>query len=225
MPEISIAEDLSRLGLTAKPAAVESEESDLGQGDFLRLMIAQFRNQDPFEPMDNGQFLGQLAQFGTVDGIEQLNDSFRTLTESLHTDQALQAANLVGHSVLAVSDRGFLPAEGGLSGALELSSGAENVQIDIMDASGQLIRRINLGQQPGGLLEFEWNGLKDNQERASEGNYTLSARIIRGLNAESAETLVKADIDSVNLGRFGQGLTLNLVGGDELSMNQVRRIL
>ncbi len=224
MPEISISDDLARIGLGAPPPA-DNSRGDLGQGDFLTLMIAQFRNQDPFEPMDNGEFLGQLAQFGTVEGIERLNSGFSELSQSLNTDQALQAANLVGHTVLAVSDRGYLPGEGNMLGAVELSSSAENVQIDIMDASGQLIRRIDLGQQPAGLVDFQWDGLTDGQKRASEGNYSISARVIRGVTVEGTETLVKADIASVNLGRFGQTMTLNVVGGEVLSMTQVRSIL
>ena len=95
-------------------------------------MIAQFRNQDPFEPMDNGDFLGQLAQFGTVNGIEQLNSSFYDLSESIFSEQALQAANLVGHSVLARTDTAYLEGGGVLAGAIELASSASNVQIDIM---------------------------------------------------------------------------------------------
>ncbi len=224
MPDISISDDFASIGLAAQPA-VNNSRGDLGQRDFLTLMIAQFRNQDPFEPMDNGEFLGQLAQFGTVDGIDRLNSAFVDLSETLYTDQALQAANLVGHTVLAVNDRGYLPEDGAMSGAVELSSSAANVQIDITDSSGQLIRRMELGQQPAGLLDFRWNGLTDGQERASEGNYTISARVIRGLDVESIQTLVKADIESVNLGRFGQGMTLNLAGGEVLSMSQVRRIL
>ena len=224
MPDISISDDFARIGLAAQPA-VDNSRGDLGQKDFLTLMIAQFRNQDPFEPMDNGEFLGQLAQFGTVDGIDRLNSAFVGLSETLYTDQALQAANLVGHTVLAVNDRGYLPEDGEMSGAVELSSSAANVQIDIMDSSGQLIRRMELGQQPAGLLEFQWNGQTDGQKRVSEGIYTISARVIRGSSVESTQTLVEADIESVNLGRFGQGMTLNVAGGEVLSMSQVRRIL
>ena len=224
MPELSLSNDLASLGLGPR-ATVDESDSDLGQGDFLKLMIAQFKNQDPFEPMDNGEFLGQLAQFGTVDGIEQLNRSFSQLSESLHTDQALQAANLVGHTVLAADDRAYLPEVGNLHGAVELSSSAQNVQVDIMDSSGQLIRRLNLGQQGPGMVEFQWDGMTDGNEMAVAGNYSIAARVIRGLHSESVETLVKANIQSVNLGRNGQGMTLNLDGGEVMSMNQVRRIL
>lgn len=224
MQAITLQDDLARLGLGTPPPA-EPVSGDLGQNDFLILMIAQFKNQDPFEPMDNGAFLGQLAQFGTVDGIDRLNAGFSELSASLSTDQALQAANLVGHTVLAVSDRGYLPPEGNLHGAIELSSSAENIQIDITDASGQLIRRMDLGLQAAGLVDFEWDGMTDGQELANTGNYTISARVFRGVTVEGAETMVKANIASVNLGRFGQSMTLNVAGGEVLTMNQVRSIL
>lgn len=224
MQVTSLSDDLARLGLGAPPPA-EPTTNELGQSDFLKLMIAQFRNQNPFEPLDSGAFLGQLAQFGTVDGIDRLNTGFAELSRSLSTDQALQAANLVGHTVIAESDRGFLPAEGNLWGAVELSSSAENIQIDITDASGQLIRRMELGQQSAGMVEFQWDGLTDAQKRVSEGNYTISARVIRGVTVEGVQTLIKVEIASVNLGRFGQGMTLNVAGGEVLSMSQVRSIL
>lgn len=222
--EISLSDDIARLGIGRRPE-VESTSNELGQEDFLTLMIAQFRNQDPFEPLDNGAFLGQLAQFGTVEGIERLNSGFSQLSSALGTDQALQAANLVGRTVIAASDRGYLPSEGNLSGAVELSSSAQNVQVDITDASGQLIRRIDLGQQAAGRVEFQWDGVTNDQELASEGIYSISARVFRGTNVEGIETLIKADIASVNLGRFGEPMILNMAGGEGLTMSQVRSIL
>lgn len=224
MNNISISDEFSGLGFNTQPVR-NDDEGDLGQKDFLTLMIAQFRNQDPFEPMDNGEFLGQLAQFGTVDGIDRLNSAFGQLTSSLQTDQALQASSLVGHGVLADTDRGYLPAGGGVAGAVELGSSAENIQIDISDASGQLVRRISLGQQPAGLVNFNWDGLTDKGDRAGEGQYRFAARTTRGVSVESTGTLIRADIESVNLGRFGEGMSLNLAGGEQLSMSQVRRIL
>ena len=104
------------------PPPTESGRDELGQEDFLTLMITQFRNQDPFEPMDNGDFLGQLAQFGTVNGIEQLNSSMAGLTGSIQNDQALQAASLVGRGVLAQSNAGYLPDGGQMTGAVEVIS-------------------------------------------------------------------------------------------------------
>ncbi len=87
----------------AAPPSRKSPD-ELGQEDFLTLMITQFQNQDPFEPMDNGQFLGQLAQFSTVSGIDSLNSGFAGLEGALRDEQALQAAGIL---VRRVAGYGF----------------------------------------------------------------------------------------------------------------------
>ena len=221
--EINSFDDLTGLGIN-QPTAPERSD-DLGQEQFLELMIAQFSNQDPIEPMSNGDFLGQLAQFGTVSGINELQGSFAQLTESLYSEQALQAANLVGHSVLARTNQGFVAEGGSLSGAVELSSSANSVVIDITDSSGQLVRQLDLGIQGSGTIEFQWDGRNENQEPVAPGNYRISARAGRGINVENVETLIEADVESVTLGRAGQGMVLNLPGGTALNLSQIQRIL
>ena len=94
--------DLAQLGLT-QPKAEKKKE--LGQEAFLNLMITQLKNQDPFKPLDSGEFLGQLAQFGTVSGLQDLQTKFDSLSSALVSNQALQAASLVGHTALVPSSR------------------------------------------------------------------------------------------------------------------------
>lgn len=60
---------------------------------------------------------------------------------------------------------------------------------------------------------------------APAGNYQVTTRVVRGANVESAETLLEANIDSVTLGRSGEGMTLNLVGGEALPLSQVYQII
>ncbi len=197
---------------------------ELGQEDFLTLMITQFQNQDPFEPMDNGEFLGQLAQFSTVSGIDSLNSGFAGLEGALRDEQALQAANLVGRTIVAESDVAYFDGSSAVTGSIELPAAAAGVQIDITDASGQLIQQLNLGQQPAGAVSFAWDGLNSDGEPVEAGSYSLNARAVRGENIESVPTLLEARVDSVTLGRFGGDMTLNLTSGGSLSLSQVYRI-
>lgn len=206
------------------PPPQKERSTELGQEDFLTLMITQFRNQDPFEPMDNGDFLGQLAQFGTVNGIDDLNSAFAGLQTSIQSEQALQAANLVGHRVLAESPVAWLESGAGIAGAVELPASASNVQIEITDGAGQLVRRFDLGQQPAGMSGFRWDGRDAAGAAMPEGRYFVSARVSRGSAVESAATLIQSRVDSVTLGR-GQGLTLNIAGGAQLSLANVRQII
>ncbi len=207
------------------PPPQRERNDELGQEDFLTLMITQFRNQDPFEPMDNGEFLGQLAQFSTVNGIDSLNEGFSGLAEALTGEQALQAANLVGKRVIARTPTGYLPEGGALQGAVELEASAPGVQIDVLDASGQLVQRVNLGAQPAGLARFGWDGTDAAGRPVPAGEYTFEARVVRGNNVEGAPVLTEASIQSVTLGQNGGAMTLNLEGGQPLSLTQVYQII
>jgi flagellar basal-body rod modification protein FlgD len=221
MPTIAPIDDFQSFA----PPPQQSTRNDLGQEDFLTLMITQFQNQDPFKPMDNGEFLGQLAQFSTVSGIESLNNSFTGLSGSMRDNQALQAAGLVGRSVLAVTDSGHLGDSGPLEGAIEIESSASNVQIDISDETGALVQRLNLGQQPPGMVRFSWDGIDSEGNRADTGIYQVSARVMRGSNTESAVTVIEAEIESVTLGQFGGGMSLNLEGGQQMPLSRVYQFI
>ncbi len=206
------------------PPPQQKRNDELGQSDFLKLMITQFQNQDPFQPMENGEFLGQLAQFSTVSGIDSLNSSFAGLANSVQGEQALQAANLVGRKVMAVSDVGYLSDSGSINGVVELANSASEVQVDIRSESGELIKTITLGQQPAGIVRFSWDGTNASGERLEPGQYRIAARVVRGAEVESTATAIEANIESVTLGQFGSGMLLNLSGGGTLSLAQVYQI-
>ena len=207
------------LGLSLQqPVAQQS----LGQEDFLRLMTTQLQNQDPFKPMENGEFLGQMAQFSTVSGIQELQTSFATLASSLSANQTLQAATLVGRSVLVPSGSGWLSAGEALRGAAFAPSSGQ-VLVDIVDASGQTVRSLDLGTQPAGLASFSWDGLDDGGEAAAEGAYTLRARLVQGASQTALETLAAGRVQSVGLSR--DGLTLDLLGLGPASLGDVLQIL
>src|SRR6266850_2568094 len=80
-----------------------ADSTTLGGTNFLTLMLAQLKNQDPTSPVDSNQFLNQLASLSTVQGITQLNTSFASLSSSLVSAQALQASSLLGHQALVSS--------------------------------------------------------------------------------------------------------------------------
>mgnify|MGYP000247630033 CR=1 FL=1 len=215
---------LSSLGLTQQNTTTEAAtEGALQQEDFLELMVAQFSNQDPFKPMENGDFLGQLAQFGTVSGIEELQNSFETVASSLYSDQALQASTLIDHEVLAPGNVGVLDANGTLKGAVELANSAVGIDIRITDAAGVQVGRVQLPTQGAGLARFEWNGLNEAGQPVAPGQYRIEAVATgNGIN-EQLPVLVQAKVDSVSLGGGG-GVLLDLEGLGELGLNEVRRI-
>ncbi len=211
--------DPAALGL-AVPDEVDSQE--LGQEEFLQLMLTQLENQDPFKPMESGEFLGQLAQFGTVTGLGELQQSFESLSGSLISDQALQAASLVGRSVTIESSEGLLKTDSPLTGAVELPLNSPSVSVQVLDAAGQIIRQLELGSHPEGIVGFRWGGETDTGLPAPPGRYFLSAQYFNGQEMQSASTLINASVESVTVG--AGGLAINLEGLGVVPFDTVREI-
>jgi len=203
---------------------VSGSREKLGQEDFLELMVAQLRNQDPMKPMENGDFLGQIAQFGTVSGIEDLQKSFTGLSESLVSNQALQASNLVGRSVLAPTGTAVLEQGGSVRGVVELPNSSPAVSLKVYDTTGQLVRDLSLGSQASGPVSFQWDGIRDDGTFASPGSYFISAEAEYGGQVEAVETLVQNRVNAVTLGQSG-GLVLDLEGIGPLDFSEIRQIM
>jgi len=211
--------DLGALGLSPPQ---ENEREQLGQEEFLNLMVTQLKNQDPFKPLESGEFLGQLAQFGTVSGLAELKTSFAGLASSLISNQALQAATLVGRAALVPSERALFEGNGPVAGAVELPDASNAVRVEIRDAAGELVRRIDLGARSAGLARFEWDGATDDGSAASAGTYSVAAMYQTEDETVAADTLITAPVESVVFG--ANGFAVQLRGLGEVPFGAVREI-
>jgi len=202
----------------------DTGKKSLGQQDFLRLMVAQVQNQDPMSPQPNGEFLSQLAQFSTNDGVTKMQESLQQLASSLQSNQALQASALVGRKVLVNSDQLSLGAEGEVKAAIDMPAGLSNLSASIYSDTGELIKTIPLGQPAPGFHEFAWDGMGNDNQRLAAGKYKIEVRGIYGGQEVSLKTMTTANVDSVSLGQNGEGLKLNVAGVGAMSLDEVRQI-
>jgi flagellar basal-body rod modification protein FlgD len=196
----------------------------LGGTNFLTLMLAQLKNQDPTSPVDSNQFLNQLASLSTVQGITQLNTSFSTLSSSLVSSQALQASSLLGHQALVSSKTANLAANGTVTGAVSVPQTTSQAVLNISDSSGALVRQINLGAQSAGLANFSWDGKQGDGSQAPAGQYTLSAQIAGASSGTAVSTYVNGTVQSVTMGAGQTGLTLNVSGLGSVPFANVQQI-
>jgi flagellar basal-body rod modification protein FlgD len=185
--------DPAKLAAAAVSRAKANKHTTLGQDQFLKLMTTQMTHQDPNNPMKNGEFLSQMAQFGTVSGIQDLQKSFATFASSIQSDQALQAAGLVGRYVSVQSSTGVLAAGGEISGKVNLTSSTPSLQITITNSTtGEMIKNVDLGNQSAGDVAFVWDGTNESGALSNPGSYKVVANaMIDGKNV--AQT---TDIDS-----------------------------
>lgn len=217
-------ETLQRLGLASTAPSSNKKNDELLQEDFLKLMTAQLKNQDPFKPMESGEFLGQIAQFGTVSGIKDLQQSFSDFAGSLTSNQALQASMLVGRSVSVLSNRAQLNPGSTINGTIELPQSTGSLNVEIVSESGQTVRQFNYGARAAGSLDFTWDGLTDQGVEAIPGNYTIRATARMNGEAQALDTYMENRVESVTLGKLGSGPTLNVAGVGPISFEEVQQI-
>jgi len=222
---------MAQLGL-ATPASTggagstsSKQNAQLGQDDFLKLMTTQLNNQDPTQPMDNSQFLAQIAQFSAVSGIQDMQNSIKQLADSFLSNQTMQAASLVGRQIVAVGSNAMLSANGSLNGAIDLSQSTNQVAIGIYDSAGQLVKQIDLGPQSKGTIPFTWDGIKDNGENAGSGLYQIKAMANIAGTPQAMSTFVASSIDSVMLDPASQKIMLNTSSGEVIKIADVKQIM
>ena len=100
--------------------------SEMGRDQFMHLLVTQMRNQNPLDPISDSDFIAQLAQFSTLEGIEKLNANF---SDMLALQQLTQGANLVGKTVLYEQPDAAAPAQG-VVGAVQLQNGKLHLVVD-----------------------------------------------------------------------------------------------
>ena len=211
--------------LALKQPEAKKASDGLDQDAFLKLMLTQIKHQDPLNPMESGDFLSQMAQFGTVNGITELNNSFATLSSSLQSSQALQASTMVGNTVLVPANTSELVSGGQITGAVDLNNSTSNLVLNISDVSGQSVRQVDLGSHTAGITKFTWDGLDNSGNPLPSGSYTIEAAGLIGGEAVAQSVLVNAKVESVTLNKNGGEPLLNLGALGTVSISQVREIM
>jgi flagellar basal-body rod modification protein FlgD len=214
---------LESLGLSkSKPAMTEQK---LGQEDFIKLMTTQMNHQDPMKPMDNGQFISEMAQFSTVSGLKEIKDAFNNLATSLKSSQALQASSMVGRKVLIPGSMSSLTEGTPMKAAVELQTNVSDLKVSILNEKGALVKEIILGNKAAGVAHFTWDGMLSADKKAMPGNYSIHAIANIDGKSESLSTLISDTVQSVSLGTGGQSVTLTLANAGSAGLADVKEIL
>ncbi|WP_338507912.1 flagellar hook assembly protein FlgD [Pseudomonas poae] len=206
-------------------AAGATGSQAMGKDAFLKLLVTQLKNQDPLSPQDNGAFVAQLAQFSSLEGINNLNDSVKSISTNVTSSQALQASSLVGRSVITQTDRTLVDTSKSMTGSVNVQASVGNVSIKITDKDGNTVRTLDMGAQTAGSQSFIWDGKNDKGEVATSGTYTFTATTKNDAGDSVAlATSLPATVTSVTLSQTGGEMLLNLAGGSSIKQSQIQTI-
>jgi flagellar basal-body rod modification protein FlgD len=206
---------------TASPSTGTASSVKATKDDFLKLLVTQMRYQDPMNPMDNAQMTSQIAQLNTVEGINQLNATVTSLQASLMATQSMQATSLIGKTILADGNSISL-LNGSANLSMKLEGAAESVVVDVINASGRIIKSTDLGANAAGIKSFTWDGSTNEGGIAPNGQYTFQVNAKKLNQAVVVTPLTQATVSGVELTSAGPQLSLN--NGTNIAMSTVRGV-
>jgi flagellar basal-body rod modification protein FlgD len=206
----------------ATQTAAKADSTAETEDRFLKLLVAQMRNQDPLNPLDNAQVTSQMAQLSTVSGINKLGELVQSLSSAFTQTQSLQATSMIGRGVLTDGSAIAL-SQGVAVGGFELASPADQVLVMVKDSAGNLVHSSNLGPQNAGISVFKWDGVRDDGSAAADGVYRFEIQASQNGKAVSTGTLSYGSVASVSLN--GSEVQLNLLNLGAASLAQIKQVL
>ena len=180
----SLQRILDKLGVKSSEDKKTSEnKSTLGQEDFLKLMTTQLQNQDPFAPMENGDFIAQMAQFSTVTGITEMGNEMKAINDKLDSFRIATASQYLGHSVLVPGNMVRTNGKDNVEGVIDVPNATTKLQVFFQKENGEIIDQLDLGGQSRGLVGFSWENIP---EEIKKGNEKIFISAFLGDNPDQA---------------------------------------
>lgn len=201
-------------------AASKSVTADM-EDRFLTLLMTQIKNQDPLNPLDNAQVTTQLAQINTVNGIEKLNSTLSQLLAGYNNAQAMQAAGIIGKSVM-VPGASLTLEKGIAAGGFKVDQPVDNVRVQVLDQAGNVLRTDDLGARQAGNYSFVWDGKNTAGATVADGSYTFKVSATQGGKSADVTALQLGTVNAVS--RSGGGFVLDLGNLGDFAFNDVQEI-
>ena len=221
--EQSLNSILNKLGINSNEDVKKTKKDSLGQADFLKLMTTQLQNQDPFAPMDNGDFIAQMAQFSTVTGITEINNNLTNIGSKLEPNRIATAAQFLGHSVL-IPGKVVSPDENGeIHGVIDLPASSTDVGLTFTNNSGEVVKTINLGSQNKGLVGFSWVDIPDSLKKSNE-RLTIQAYAGNKNASDGVSTAVYNKVIAASTPKESDDVLLELKDYGEVSASRAIKL-
>ncbi len=220
MSVTSVSEIYSQ-GATATTSSSD-DDNVMGKDDFLTLLVAQLQNQDPMNPSDSTEFTAQLAQFSSLEQLQNINSSLSGFEVYQATLNNIQTANFIGKTVTAAGDT--LGVSDGVADSIsiDLDDPADAVYIQIYNAYGEYVDDIEAGSLNAGMHSIEWDGLDQYGAAVEDGNYSFTVMAIDADgNTVTSTSYVTGTVTGIE---YQDKETMLLIGDQEVSISSLIKI-
>ncbi len=207
------------------PAPTGSQK-EVGKDEFLKLFVTKLRYQDRLSPMEDSAFIAQLAQFSSLEQLQNMNSNLASSIDwDVINNQTINnsvAAQLIDREVIANLSELALGEENTPKVSYDLDEFASDVDIRILDANGDIVRSIKIDDVAGGRNSFVWDGNNDAGERATPGSYTVE---ITATDANGTALHPSLSIVGIVKGVvYRGGIAFLKIDGAEIALGDVREI-
>jgi len=176
----------------------ESQTPVLGKDDFLHLLITQLQNQDPLNPTDHTEFTAQLAQFSSLEQLNNVNANLEQLQNFQASANNSQAVSLLGKEITTYGNYLHLTDGAPLGCDFNLSRDAADVVVTIYDSTGGFVKTFESQNLVAGQHTLMWDGTDKEGNQAADGGYTFEI-LAADANGEdiTARTFFTGTVDRV----------------------------
>jgi flagellar basal-body rod modification protein FlgD len=204
---------------------VKAPSNTMDQGAFLTLFTTQLKNQNPLDPVKNEAFVAQLAQFSQLEATNSMKTSMQAMVDSLQGDKMLAGAAMIGRKVAVPNGPLMLMGGQPIDASVDLPTGADGVQMQIMDEKGQIVRKQIFGAQMVGPMKLSWDGMNDSGATMPDGTYSMQVLVSAQGKALQPVVNTLATVRSVSSAGTGDNTwLLEVDGGKSVSLTDVKRI-
>ncbi len=216
---------------TPGPSLQTFGDPSLGKDEFLNLLVAQLRNQDPLNPQEGHEFVAQLAQFSSVEQLANISATLDAHSGQLSAlagayasgSNLSTASAMLGQTVEVASREVAWNGTEATDFGFELGGAAAEVEVTITNADGDVVRTLTLGARDAGSHDLSWDGQNDDGTEVPEGTYTfeVSAETSDG-DAVGATRFVRGTVDRITI---EQGHVMLWFGERSVRLDDLRSIV
>jgi len=210
-------------GFTAAAKAKDGKKkNELGKDDFMKLMSAQLKYQDPISPMKNEQMAAQLAQFSALEQMMNVNSNLEKMTAGQKPSEHMIAASLIGKRVTTDSNHLTLEKDAQPEISFQVPTNTQSLNLALVNSKGEVVREFDLGEMKQGAQSVRWDGKNSKAQPQPVGEYSYK---LTGLDEAGKPIQFNADSSGIVTGvTFEGGRSILLVDGKKVPIDKVGKI-
>jgi len=197
------------------------DKTALGKDDFMTLLLVELQHQDPTEPMDSEKILTQTSQLAGLEASDNTNKALADLAKSLGTANQFSTIAAIGKTADLGSNA--IQHDEGANSSFEVyfPKDIQEGTVQVLTNDGSVVKNIDVGTNPSGVYQFDWNGLDNSGNTADSGLYYITASYTDSDGVAQETRLGSYPIESV---KFDNGKALVKLGSSYVPLENIKEV-